>query len=414
MDDGLKREALKAVLRARYRCIMQAPFFGALAMSMEIVICEEYMGKPVETAATDGKRMFYNPGYFLSLTRDEQFSLVIHETSHVALAHHLRRGRRNFELWNEATDQSVNWLIRSTGAPTGEHWLCDQQYKGWSAERVYGKVESEKEDGEAEGGSGSGGGNPDPGGTPTEKKVMQPGEVWDATDETGDPLTPSARAEAMKDLAQDLSNADVVHKEAGNSSEAGYERSINEVMSPSAEWSVLLTEFWSGSGAPMNETWKRPNRRYMPSGIWCPSVSEEGLDWVVIGIDVSGSIAQRECDAFISQIDSLRATTPAQRITLVPFNSSVQHKDIVEVHEGDDLPKKFRVGGGTRFASIVNWVRGQETEPDALIIFTDLGDSRYGEAPDCPVLWASSYPVYNHSNYTNKPPFGDVIEVAVS
>ena len=130
-------------------------------------------------------------------------------------------------------------------------------------------------------------------------------------------------------------------------------------------------------------------------------------------MDVSGSIAQRECDAFISHLDSLRASTPAGRITIVPFNSSIQNSEIKEIHEGDNLPKKFRVGGGTRFASITNWVRRQETDPDALIIFTDLGDSRYGEAPDCPVLWASSYPVYNHANYTNKPPFGDVIEVSV-
>ena len=217
----------------------------------------------------------------------------------------------------------------------------------------------------------------------------------------------------MKDLAMDVSNADVIHKEAGNSSEAGYERSVNEVLSPTAGWSSLLNDFWSGSGTPMNETWTRPNRRYMPSGIWCPSTSENGLEWVVIGIDVSGSIAQRECDAFISQIDSMRADVPAERITLVPFNSTVQHEDIIEVYEGDTLPKKFRVGGGTRFASIVNWTRRQETTPDSLIIFTDLGDTRYGDEPDCPVLWASSYPVYNHADYTNKPPFGDVIEVEV-
>jgi hypothetical protein len=46
-----------------------------------------------------------------------------------------------------------------------------------------------------------------------------------------------------------------------------------------------------------------------------------------------------------------------------------------------------------------------------LIFFTDLEDWEYGPEPDCPVLWASSEPVYERGSFSNRPPFGQVIEV---
>jgi predicted metal-dependent peptidase len=130
-------------------------------------------------------------------------------------------------------------------------------------------------------------------------------------------------------------------------------------------------------------------------------------------MDISGSIMQKECDAFVAQINSMRIESPAEKITIVPFNSVIQWDDIVEVYEDDEVPNRFNVGGGTNFRSITSWTRRQDEMPDALIIFTDLGSRSYGEEPDCPVMWASSYPVFDSPGYTNRPPFGEVIEIEI-
>ena len=413
----MTRNATVALARVRIRAINEYPFHGALGMGLAVVVCTHARGVKVETAATDGKYLFVNPFYFMSLSENERLSIYIHEVMHVALAHHLRRGRREQVKWNHSTDYAVNSLIKETGLPLGEGWLYEHKYRGWSAERIHGSIEDPTEqppppvnpEGGGDESQGEGGGDQ---GDDTDPR--QPGEVWDAVNESGGKLTPEEINRAMGDLSRDLSNANDISKQAGNATGALHERAVDEVMSPSAGWDSLLQDFWSGSGDPLNETWRRPNRRYIPAGIWAPSTDEYGLDWAVIGVDVSGSIMQDECNAFISQINMMKSEVPAKRITLVPFNSVIQSRDIVEIYEGDEVPSKFRVGGGTNFSSITNWVRSQEECPDFLIIFTDLGDERYGEEPECPVLWASSYPVYENNGYTNRPPYGDVIEVEAS
>lgn len=437
VDQAKIDAAYKSVVRTRYRCLTQLPYYGALAMSFKIVVCSEFYGNPVDTAATDGAHLFVNPDYYMGLTEDEKLALLVHETSHKALAHHLRRGRRDHELWNEATDHAVNHLIVESGLKLGEGWLCDQKFKGWSAERVYGEVMAQAPKPKPTGGGGgreivndttqgaTGGGDGEGKDKKDEKnkvekaevaevkKPKQPGEVWDARDVSGAELSKEQKHDEMRKLQSEIVNATSVARDAGNSTGTLHERAVNDILSPSAGWDSLLKDFWSGSGDPYNETWSKPNRRYIPSGIWAPSMEKGGLNWVVIAIDVSGSIMQRECDAFIKQINIMRYEIPAERITLLPFNSAIQGKHIKEIYGGDEVPSRFRVGGGTRFECVMNWLKRQDQEPDSLIIFTDLGDSRYGDEPECPVLWATSEPVYDGNGWSNRPPFGDVIEVEV-
>lgn len=419
IDGAEKRQCIKAVQRCRWRLLNDYPYYGSIAMGFDVVVCNNWNGRGVETAATDGRHLFVNPQYFLDLTFDEQLSLVVHEVSHKALAHHLRRGGRNHDLWNAATDHAVNHQILDAGMKIGEGWYCDYKYKGWSSERIYGRVEEEFKPPPPPppppGGKPPppGGNEPPPPGGGGERPEKQPGEVWDATDKDGKELTEEGKHKAMRDLTVDVHMANEASRTAGNDGSALHKRSVNEILAPSADWANLLSEFWSGTGTPINETWSRPNRRYMPAGIWAPSIHEGGIDWGVIGMDVSGSIMQRECDAFIAMINQLRTEVPARRITIVPFNSVIQKDDIVEIYDGDDVPNRFNVGGGTNFKSITNWVKRQTEDPDFLIIFTDLCCSSYGPKPSCPTLWASSDPVYDSDSYSNRPPFGDVIEVEV-
>ena len=76
----------------------------------------------------------------------------------------------------------------------------------------------------------------------------------------------------------------------------------------------------------------------------------------------------------------------------------------------DEVPSKFRVGGGTRFSPVFNWIDRQDMEPDGVIMFTDMGSSDYGDMPAYPVLWASSVPVYDY----DRAPFGDIVEIELT
>jgi predicted metal-dependent peptidase len=438
----LTKECLKAVKRSRMTLLNEEPFYGVIARRLKLVICYEYNGRPVPTAATDGRHMFVNPEYFMSLSEMERNSLVFHETLHVVLAHHLRRCGRNPKGWNESGDEAVNLMIKDRGWKISDQWLCDVQYRGWSTERIFahkypdgGGDDSGGDDpritepgvgdpgcgdgGESgndeQGDAGSGDGdNKDKGDGPGGDQVGAEGEVWDAVNENGDALTDDEMAAEQRNLAKDIEQARNVQRSAGDAETAQFERAVNEIVSPSAGWQSMLASKWSQYGVPDGTTWRRFDRRAASCGLWMPGKDKSGINLLYIGFDVSWSIMQSECDAFVSHINTLREDTPCQKIVVVPFNSTVLTDQVVEIYPGDDVPSKFIVGGGTKFAPVFNWINRQEDNPDAVIMFTDLGSTAYGEDPDYGVTWASTEPVYERGTYSNKPPFGDVIEIDVS
>lgn len=84
------------------------PFFGTLALFADFVISDQ-----VETAATDGKNIWFNTAYIRRLGRKSLCGLFIHELMHLALRHADRRHSRDPQLWNVAADVVVNGMIRS-------------------------------------------------------------------------------------------------------------------------------------------------------------------------------------------------------------------------------------------------------------------------------------------------------------
>ena len=70
-------------------------------------------GAAGNTAATDGKKVFVNKDFFLSLTSSQQNGLLLHEVLHMALLHIPRMGGRDQHYWNVAADIVVNDLILS-------------------------------------------------------------------------------------------------------------------------------------------------------------------------------------------------------------------------------------------------------------------------------------------------------------
>jgi predicted metal-dependent peptidase len=62
----------------------------------------------IPTAATDGKRYYWNPRFILKLSHRGLRIVCAHEAWHAIYMHPSRRGSRNPELWNIAVDYIVN------------------------------------------------------------------------------------------------------------------------------------------------------------------------------------------------------------------------------------------------------------------------------------------------------------------
>ena len=89
MEKDNKEDFSEYISATRIRLRRVSPFFAALSLYAEIEFTEEY---PI--AATDGKKIFFNPKTYIKLPPVERDGVYLHELLHMALLHNLRRGMR--------------------------------------------------------------------------------------------------------------------------------------------------------------------------------------------------------------------------------------------------------------------------------------------------------------------------------
>lgn len=117
--------------RARTQLLLNQPFFGTLCLRLKLVPLPSF-----PTIATDGQRLVYNPAFVATLTPSELEGVLAHEVMHCALAHHCRRGRRDAQLWNQATDYAVNPILLSNGITLPKDALVDPAFADLGAEEI--------------------------------------------------------------------------------------------------------------------------------------------------------------------------------------------------------------------------------------------------------------------------------------
>ena len=99
----------------------------------------------VDTAATDGKNIFYNPNFFKKISYDESVGVIAHEIYHIAFNHVERRKDRDPVLWNLATDAVANANLRRDGLVLGDATVNIPEAFNYDAETMYRKLLKEQE-----------------------------------------------------------------------------------------------------------------------------------------------------------------------------------------------------------------------------------------------------------------------------
>ena len=123
----------KIISASLLRLRMRSPFFATLALFARFIPTQT-----IPSAATDGKDIFYNPDFLLSLPSSQQDGLILHEVLHAALLHVLRRGVRDKQTWNIAADIVVNGIICQQGYfKLPEGGIRDTKLEHLSVEEIY-------------------------------------------------------------------------------------------------------------------------------------------------------------------------------------------------------------------------------------------------------------------------------------
>ena len=408
-------QQMKQVVKARSNLVLDEPFFGSLAMRLKV---EEDTSGRTETFCTDGYWLLFNPDFVDEKTPAETKTIIAHEIMHLALQHHTRRGTRDTKRWNYACDFVINDILKDAGFEMPDDACLNDKFKGMHAEEVYNHIwlppSSQSQAGGAQGegeGDGAseaqsaGGGS---GGDQDKMNSNDPGrmgQIEDPKNKSGGRASEADKRKSEQDWKIAVAQA---AKEAKNQGKlpGALERFIDAVLDPEVNWKDVLREFVE-QVVKGDYSWMQPNRRHISQGFYLPILHSKCLGTIVITVDTSGSVCQRELERFASEISAI----------LNEFNgleADVYYVDTrIAGHEHftpDDLPVRLNAkgGGGTDFRPVFKRIETEDEQPICLIYFSDMWCNSYPEvAPDYPVLWlnTSSDLHYGH------PPFGQVLNI---
>lgn len=380
------------MVKARANLVMGHPFFGALALRLKMV-----EDPSVETASCDGTSIRYNPKYVDKLSLSKVQGLIAHEVLHPAFLHHTRRGARDKKKWNQACDYSINTILQNAGFDLPEGKYVNKAYNGMTAEHIYTLLPDEPKDDGNDGQNqdqGGGGGSQDPGGD---------GGVDDSPNSQNGGGSQSQQNHEEAEWKVAVAQAAHMAKQTGHLP-GDIARMMEELFEPVLPWRNILRRFMTEK-CNDDFSWKRGNRRFLAQGLYLPSrLSDDAMGEMVVVIDTSGSIGQKELTEFGSEIKGIVDEVRPSKIRVMYCDSRIAHID--EFGPDDDLQFAAHGGGGTDFRPPFRWLEENQIIPRALVYLTDGRGPFPEQEADFPVMWAIN-------NHDVTPPHGEhlILEV---
>jgi len=356
------------LIKARVQLQRKYPFFSYLSLFLKFKDGEklpEWAGAGVDEQGN----FYYKKKFFDSLSSEEIEAVMVHEILHLSFLHLLRRGSKEFQVWNIACDVVVNQIIKDNGFSLPKDCIISNNNNSVelfgmviddcnkkTAEEIYFELMKKakkkmKGMGDGDGGSGDGKGR------------------FDVHIE-GKELTEEEKKELVKTWNSRTNEAMVSAKMKGNIP-LGIERLIGELHKEKINWKALLYQFITRE-IPYNYTWAKPSKKSISVGTYIPDLLKEKVD-ITIGIDLSGSIGQEELNDFLSEIVGI-AKAFQEQIDMRLITHEVDVNDDYEIKNGSiEKIKQLKIkgGGGTSHKTIFDYIKDNVRGCKCVIFFTD-------------------------------------------
>ena len=183
---------------------------------------------------------------------------------------------------------------------------------------------------------------------------------------------------------------------------AGLNRTVDRVLRPPQDWREVLREFVA-SHARNDYSWVRPNRRFLWQGLYLPGLHSEELGDVVIAVDTSGSVGERELGVFAAEVNGILAAFDCA-VTVLYHDTEVQKVQTWRSGDGELVLDPVG-GGGTSHRCVFDWLDRSDLSPSCVVCLTDLETRFPDRFPAPPVLWAVV------GACLSRPPFGRRVSV---
>jgi predicted metal-dependent peptidase len=426
-----------------------APFFAYYFYDQ----LEEYPTLDIDTAATDGRRIFINPEYMATLKPLERVFVLCHETYHSIYKHPTRMKYYHEnglmgqpfdpQLYNRCADYIINAdLITNQIGTCNSEWLYDPNVKGDElVEDLYrmrykgqpggsGTIVQEPPSGSQPSNQPSQTSSPSPAerpqGTtfgeagrrtyskPDARAAARGGGFDDVLEPQIDPSTGKDDLPSEMEFKEAISRAADAAERSQGSIPGSMKRLIKETLEPQISWREHVRMLVTGKIGSRGETWARPNRRRLALSsvgrglpVYMPGRNKYGADLVTVVIDNSGSINDRMLSTFFAELSGVISDCRPKRVMVIFCDYVIQK--VVEASSLDELAgvraKGSPGGGGTSFIPPFEHLENIGLKPDTLVYLTDGYGVFPKETPPFPVVWALTTDV--------KAPWGDVVKVKI-
>jgi len=324
-----------------------------------------------QTMETDGTHLNFTPAFVDTLSDAELKGLLVHEVLHCALGHPWRLGARHPYKANVAMDIVVNMMVELAGFTLPRAMIRHTDppfqslgYAGQSFEWVYDRLPE------------------------LPPSLVLIGNVIDPAQGSDRASEDRWRRDALVAIAADISQGALP---------AGFNR-LAEMIRPPVDPKAALMRWMHQTMISDEASWERPNARYIPYGLYLPSMtsSRPAMGTLVIGVDTSGSIDNVVLGTFHGMVELLIDEARPAETHVLYADAAIARADVFL--DGDLVTFKPAGGGGTDFRPVFTYAA--TVDPVGVIYLTDLYGTFPRMAPAYPVLWVTF-------NARTRIPFGD-------
>ena len=374
------------IIIARVGLLLRHPFFGNMATRLQIKEAEEWCN----TAATDGRAIYFNRKFFEPLTIKQVEFVIAHEILHNVFDHMSRREGRNARIFNIAADYCANGqIVRDR---IGDHNIPgitifhDTKYYGMGAEEIYDKIFDEMDEQELD----------------ALGQLLDDHIDWGKDgDGNGQPKYTKEELKQIRDEMREATMAAAQAAGAGNTP-AGVQRMIKEFTEPKMNWREILRQQIQ-STIKDDYSFMRPNRKGWHMNAILPGTQfKETID-ICVSIDMSGSIGDEQARDFMTEIKGIMQEYQDFKIKVWCFDTSIYNEANFDGYNIDEFDNYEPMGGGgTDFDANWEYMKENDINPKKFIMFTDgYPYGSWGDENYCDTVFII------HGNDKVIPPFGE-------
>ncbi len=349
-------------------------FYASILFKMPMIAKDD-----VQTMATDGKSIFYNPEWSNTLTDEEMDFVRCHEGMHRVLRHHLRMNDRDSELWNIATDYAINSILKKSGMTMPKDGLYSREYEGMSAEKIYDTLNN------------------------SDTRPMPCN--WGQVKSGGKQMTKEQIKAEENMIRAEVTMAVQQSKNVGQLP-SDIKQIITEMERSQVDWSSVIRRVVGGD-QPEDYTYRRPNRRALHCmDIYNPSTLKSSCGDVAVWVDTSGSVSDKEKQHALGELNAIAEDMQPNSVTI--FYGDADVKNIERYERGDIIEcLNSKGGGGTDPMPIFKYIEENDVNVDSMVCITDMEFNKFPSHVDYPLLWVST------NLRAKKPPIGEITFINV-